>query len=393
MPDDFNCVLVRADRAVRAETVEYRAENGGVVKLEGFVVRNGVVGNVVDNADREVVLGGSRRHVVEHALRHRGGVVFRAERVSAAENDGVERAREETAVARFRNGGCDFLIERFAHRAEFLCPVENGDCLDRLGEGFRKHLDAERAEHSDRQNASLFAVFIEERRNFFGRFRAAAHEDYDLFGVGRAHILVGLVDSARELAEFFHLFGDDFRAFRVVGVARFPALEVYVGVLRRAADKRIFVSERAFAEFENLFFGNHLPYDVVGDGFVRVDFVRSAETVEEVQERNARFERGRVRDERHVVRFLNAVRAEHCKARLAACHYVGLVAENREAVVGERAGRNVHDKACEFARNLVHVRNHQQQTLRRREGGHQRACLERAVNRASNAAFALELAD
>ncbi len=47
----------------------------------------------------------------------------------------------------------------------------------------------------------------------------------------------------------------------------------------------------------------------------------------------------------------------------------------------------------QLARDLVHVRQHQQQALRRGEGRRQRAGLERPVDRAGGAALALHLDD
>jgi hypothetical protein len=57
----------------------------------------------------------------------------------------------------------------------------------------------------------------------------------------------------------------------------------------------------------------------------------------------------------------------------------------------QRAGGDVEDRGGEFAGDLVHVRDHQQQALRRREGRGQRTGLEGAVNRAGRAAFRLHL--
>ena len=45
--------------------------------------------------------------------------------------------------------------------------------------------------------------------------------------------------------------------------------------------------------------------------FDLVDFVRGAEAVKEVQERNAGFEAGCMRDQRHVHSFLDRVGAQH----------------------------------------------------------------------------------
>ena len=55
--------------------------------------------------------------------------------------------------------------------------------------------------------------------------------------------------------------------------------------------------------------------------------------------------------------------------------------------------RNVESCRGEFAGNLVHVRDHEQQALRGRECSRERAGLKRAMNRSGSAAFALHFHD
>ena len=121
------------------------------------------------------------------------------------------------------------------------------------------------------------------------------------------------------------------------------------------------------------------------------DFVRGAEAVEEVQEGNARFERGGLRDQRHVHDFLHRVGGQHAEAGGAGGHHVAVVAEDGERVGGQRARRDVEHRGGQLAGDLEHVGDHQQQALRGGEGGGQRAGLQRAVQRAGGAAFALHL--
>ena len=130
-----------------------------------------------------------------------------------------------------------------------------------------------------------------------------------------------------------------------------------------------------------------------GELFDLGDFVGGAEAVEEVEEGHARFEGGGLGDERHVHDFLDGVGGEHGEAGGARGHDVAVVAEDGERVRGERAGGDVEDRGGEFAGDLVHVRDHQQQALRCREGGGERPRLQGAVQRAGGAAFALHLDD
>ena len=80
--------------------------------------------------------------------------------------------------------------------------------------------------------------------------------------------------------------------------------------------------QRALPMLEDAIHVDHGAHIVFGQHLDLVDFVRSAEAVEEMQERDAGFERRRMRDQRQVHRFLNRVRAEHGEAGGAAEHHV-----------------------------------------------------------------------
>ena len=72
-------------------------------------------------------------------------------------------------------------------------------------------------------------------------------------------------------------------------------------------------------------------------------------------------------------------------------HHVAVVTEDGERLGGKGAGGDVEDRAGEFARDLVHVGDHQQEPLRCREGGGERPRLQGSVQCAGRAAFALHL--
>ena len=78
---------------------------------------------------------------------------------------------------------------------------------------------------------------------------------------------------------------------------------------------------------------------------------------------------------------------------LAACHDVGVVAEDRERMGRDCARRDVQTAGGQLARDLVEIRDHQQQALRGREGRGEGARLEGAVDRAGGAALRLHLHD
>ena len=112
-----------------------------------------------------------------------------------------------------------------------------------------------------------------------------------------------------------------------------------------------------------------------------------------MNERNSALDSGKVRYAAQVHDFLHGAGAEEGETGLAAGHDVGVVAED-----GERVGRNgtrghMEDAGEQFARDLIHVREHQQEALGCGIGGGESAGLQRAVDCACGAAFGLHFDD
>ena len=177
----------------------------------------------------------------------------------------------------------------------------------------------------------------------------------------------------------------------VKGIHRLAGLEENVGVLRGAAEDGTVRRKGALAVRFHQLGGDQRPQIVVRQFFDLADLVRGAEAVEEVQEGNARLERGGLRDEGKVHHFLDGIRRQQAEARRARRHHVAVVAENREGVRGQGARRDVQHRRRQLTGDLKHVGNHQQQALRGRKGDAQRSGLKRAMQRTRSASFALHL--
>jgi len=70
-----------------------------------------------------------------------------------------------------------------------------------------------------------------------------------------------------------------------------------------------------------------------------------------------------------------------------------VITEDRERVPGHRTGSHVEDARLEFAGDLEHVRQHQEQPLARREGRRQRTTLQSAVDNTGGTCLRLHLDD
>ena len=184
---------------------------------------------------------------------------------------------------------------------------------------------------------------------------------------------------------------DDVRHGVIIGVHRFARLEIDVRVLRRAAHERVVRIERAPAMGEDLLVIDHRADLLVRDERDLVDLVRGAKAVEKMDEGYSRCKRRGLGDQRHVVGLLHRGGGEQRKAGRTHGHDVLMIAEDRQPLRRERAGGDMEDGRRQLARDLVHVRDHQEQALGSGEGGGQRATLEGAMHRARGAALALHL--
>ncbi len=245
----------------------------------------------------------------------------------------------------------------------------------------------------DFEQAELFAFGVEGVDGFFGGAGAGTHEDDDAVGIGRAVVVEEAIGAAGLAGEAVHDVLHDGRAGEVKGVAGFAGLEEDIGILGGAAQDGVIGGEGALAMGADGFLIEQGQDGLVRDRNNLIDFVRGAEAIKEVHERNARFESGQMGDGGEVGGFLHGVGGEHGVAGLAAAHDVGVVAEDGEGVGGDGAGGDMHDGRGELAGDLVHVGDHEQEALGGGKGGGEGSTLKGAVHGAGGAAFTLQLGD
>ena len=69
--------------------------------------------------------------------------------------------------------------------------------------------------------------------------------------------------------------------------------------------------------------------------------MRSAESVEEMDERNTRFEGCSIRNKRKVHGFLNGIRGEHSPSAVTDTHHIAVIAENGKSMRCDGASGNM----------------------------------------------------
>ena len=297
----------------------------------------------------------------------------------------------DAAAARFAERGHDVFIQRFAEGAGLLRAVEDCDLLAGCRDRFEELIRRKRTIQTDLDETELLALAVQIVDGFFRNVRAGTHDDEHLLRIGCADVVEQVIVTARDLADLVHVVLNDLGDLGVIVVRRFTVLEVDVRVLRRTAEVRVIRVHRAGTERRNRVAVEELVHVGIVDHLDLLDFVGRTEAVEEVAERNGRLDRGKMRNQRKVHDFLHGSGCEERKARLTACHHVAVIAEDGERMRCERTGGYVEHAGEQLAADLIHVGDHQKETLGRRKGRRERTGLQGAVHRARRARFGLHL--
>ena len=209
--DDLDGVLVRADRAVRAEAVELARGGacGSRVELLGEVERG--VRHILVDTDGEVVLGLVLFEVLVDGEHHRGVELLGAKAVSAADDGDVLHAVLEER-------GADVKIEGLAEGAGLLGAVEDSHLLAACGDGLHEGFGDEGAIQADLDETVLLARCVELVDGLFHRLCARTHDDDDFFCIGSADVVEEVVAPARERGNFVHHLLHDGGSGEVVAV-------------------------------------------------------------------------------------------------------------------------------------------------------------------------------
>ena len=331
------------------------------------------------------------RELLEHAGDHPRRELLRGQPVATADDGRHQLALPGVVV--LAQGREHVQEKRLAEGARLLGAVQHGDAPHASRERPRQLARRERPVEPDLRDAHPLPLRLQVRDRLAGGLPARSHHDQHALGFGVAAVVDQRVVTARPLAETVHRALHDLGHARIERVDGLARLEVDVGVLRGTANERPLRRQRSRAMRADQLVRDQGTHVVVVEHLDRLQLVRGAKAVEEVQERDTRLERRGVGHEREVVRLLHRRRRQQREAGLTNRHHVRVVAEDRQRLRRQRSGGHVHYRRRQLTGDLVHVRDHQQQALGRREGGPERPALERAVQGPRGTALALHLHD
>ena len=380
--DDRDGVLVRADGAVAAETPELAGDSALGSSIGSGFLLEGVAGNVVNDADGKAVLGLVLCKVVVYCEYRCRRSILGAETVAAADD-------LYAAYALACECGNNVKIQRLAQCAGLFCSVEDRDLLYGLGDSCYKVLCNERSVKTNFDKTDLFACGVHVVDDLFRNVADRAHGDDNAVSVGSAVVVEGLVVCAQLFVDLVHVLLNDSGESVVVGVASLSVLEEDVAVLGRAAEHGVLGVDRALSESVYCVHVDHILEVFVVPSLDLLDLVGGTEAVKEVKNGHSALDSRKVSNGAEVHDLLRVGLSQHCKSGLTACVYVGMIAENVQRMGSNAACGNVDNAGQQLAGDLVHVGDHEQQTLGCSVGGGERTGCKRAVNGACGACLGL----
>ncbi len=328
--------------------------------------------DVVDDADREMALRGRGLHVVVDRLHHGGAEFLGAETVAARQ--------DFRHLAFFHASRAHIHIKRIAQGTRFLGPVEHGDDPGAGRDRRKEEILHERPVEPDLDQADLFALPGQVVDRFLDGLAGGPHGDHHTVGLRIADVIERPIAAPGQVADLLHGRIHHARNFQVVRICRLAALKVDIGILGRAPQLRPLRVGPSRPEFGNRIEVGQPRHVLVIDEGDLLDFVGGAEPVEEVHEGHTRFDRRQMGGETEIHHLLDRSRSDHRETRLAGGHDILMVAENRQGVGRDGPRRYVENPRQQLTRDLVHVRDHEQQALRGGERGGQRTGGERPVH-------------
>ena len=284
--------------------------------------------------------------------------------------------------------------KRFAVGAALFGAVEHSDAFRALGEGALEVFEREGTVEVDAHQTELAAFLLCQIVD--GLLDGVAHRTHshdDILCLGISVVVERQIVAAGDLCDLAHVAGHDVGNGVVVLVGSLAGLEVYVGVLRGTAGHGFHGVEGTLAEALQSLVADQRTEVFALEDLNLLDFVGGAETVKEVQERQAALDGCKVSHGAEVHRLLRVIRYQEIEAGGTGSHHVLMVAKDRECLGCQGARRYVEHAGQHLAGNFIHIRNHEQQTLRRSEGRCQGTSLQRTVHRTGGTGLTLHLCD
>ena len=279
--DDFDSGFVSANSTIRTKAPEFAGCKTCCIKRHFRFTRQGEVCNVVFDAECEAIERMFFFEFFEYCEEVFRQYVFGTHTSAAADDVNVKTF--------FFSKANDIEVQRFAEGTRFFCAIDNSDFLNCFRQYVEEIFVGERTIKVNVDQANFFALALQVFNCLFCNVSKRTHADNNIFSVFSTVVVERFVCTACDCRNFVHVVSNDIRHSVVEFVASFCVLEVNVRVFCSTADFRMIRIQSTFTErFDCIPINEFFVVFEVHD-FNFLDFVRSTETIEEVNERQRTF--------------------------------------------------------------------------------------------------------
>ena len=177
-------------------------------------------------------------------------------------------------------------IQRLALSSRLLCTVENGNALAALWHGSEEVLNRERTIEVNAHHTHLLALLEQVVDSLAGSLSGRTHEDDDVLCVLSSVVVEEVILATGDFRNLAEVVLNHFGHLVVVLVASLAVCEECLRILGSTASNRTLRSKSAVAEGLDVCGVNQRTDVLLIHNLNLVVLMRSAETVEEVNERN-----------------------------------------------------------------------------------------------------------
>ena len=354
--DNLHRVLVSAYRTVGTQTVELSLEHTLTAQGDLFLLRQRSESNVIHDTDRELVLRHRQRQVLEYGQDLSRSRILRTQTITATyDNRSVLLTIEAVFYVQ---------IQRLTVSTRLFRAIQYGDTLSGLRHGSQEMLSGERTIQVNGYQTYLLALSDQVIDSLTSGLRNRTHGDDHTLSVLSSVIIEQTVFTACDLGNLVHIFFYDSGNCLVVRVGRFSVLEEMIRVLGHTASDRSLRVQGTGTELSQGLLVDKRSQVLILQSLDLLDLVRGTETVEEVHERYTRLDRSQVSDTGQVHNLLYGTLGQHGETCLTGRHHVLMVTEDTQRMRSQCTSGYVENARKQFTGDLVHIRDHKQQTLR-----------------------------
>ena len=262
-----------------------------------------------------MILGFLAGRIVEDRFGHPGVEFLGTETVASSVHRGHIRSLDRAACHGFGDCGLDVHIQRLAQGAGFLGSIQYADRTHLLGKLSDEGCAVEGAVEPYFDQPHLLTLLGEVIDDFMHGFRRRSHHHDHMLGIRSAFIVEQVILSPRDLGKSVHRFLYDCRCLEIIRIDGLATLEEDIRVLRRSPNRGSIGREPPSSVRQHPFVIDHGAHVVMRQLFDLVNLMGGAETIKEMHEGHARFQRCGLSDECIVHHFLDAVRGQQTPTR------------------------------------------------------------------------------